>query len=145
MGDEREPAAWQVLPSGSRAVLAVIEEIARQGTARISKRNFVAYGIGPGQIAASVRRLENLSFITVRRGSFGSRPISSVFRLSEGWRSIGEADAKRLARVSRKSRSIRAKKRDAESAARRRRRRHFGNDHLSQRLREGARARPDRS
>jgi hypothetical protein len=66
--------AWTVLPSASRAVLAVIErEIGQQGTAAIAKRDFVAAGIGPGQVVPALKRLSQVGFVEVERGTFGPR------------------------------------------------------------------------
>jgi hypothetical protein len=142
MGDERELPAWRVLLSGSRAVLAVIErEIGQQGAAAISKRKFVARGIGPGQITASVRRLAQLGFVELERGSFGSRPTGNLFRLSERWRELGDDEARKLVRVPRKSRAKQSQTQAEAAAKQPAPRRHYGDDSLARRLREGERAR----
>jgi hypothetical protein len=151
MADEHEPAAWRVLPSGSRAVLALIGEIAGHGEAAIPKRNFVAHGahgIGPGMVRDALIRLSRLRFIEIDRGRFGSRPVANVFRLSEGWRDISEAEAKKLVHIPRKPGTKRLMKKlaqqKAEAAASQPRRRNFADDQMVRRVAESARARPAR-
>jgi hypothetical protein len=102
MGDEGELPAWKHLPSTSRFMLTVIEQAIGQGeSAQFSKYDFRRRGIPLGSWLATVRRLEQLGFVTVERGSARPR-VANRFRLSDRWRELDLIEARRLVRVPRR-------------------------------------------
>jgi hypothetical protein len=148
MADEREVyPSFKILPCTARAILATIDREIGQGTsAAISKGGFAARGFGNGMLRPSLARLEKLGHITIERGSINPR-VPNIYRLSNRWRELSEAEARQLVIVprKRKPRQVRAMKRVAalqqQAEAEQPGRRHFGDDSLVRRLREGERAR----
>jgi hypothetical protein len=107
MADEREAfAAFQVLSSTSRAFLATVEQAIGSGTSvKLSKRDFEARGISRGNSwLVAKTRLVQLGFIIVEAGGpNGCTTTANTYRLADdGWRDIGLAEARQLAKVARR-------------------------------------------
>jgi len=101
MADEREIfPAFHALPCTARAFLAAIHLEIGQGTsAAISKGRFITrHGLGRGMVRANLKRLEQLGFIVIERGSARPR-VANRFQLADSWKELSEPAAKLLVRV----------------------------------------------
>ena len=101
--DRESSPAWHALSKASRRMLIVIEHAIAERGGREAELSYSYFLDAPPELAISrpvirpcVRRLEAVGFIRVR---LGQRRIN-VFALSDDWRAIDKAGAKRrLARA----------------------------------------------
>jgi hypothetical protein len=94
MDRERSPA-YAALPKTARRMLGVIEKAAVGGSAAITFASFMAdHHFGRPSISGGLKALDALGWIDITPGPRSG----NVFRLSNRWRTISEADAKRLVR-----------------------------------------------
>jgi hypothetical protein len=100
MSDRASSAAFLALPKSAKKVLAAIEAAIGNGDcATISYTDFMfTHHVGRPSISAGLKQLIALGLIDVEAG----RRASNVFRLSNRWRAIGEAEAARLSKEARK-------------------------------------------
>jgi hypothetical protein len=96
MTDRSDSPAYLALPQSARGVLAAIEQAIGGGdSASVSYLAFMLdHHMAPQVVSPSLRLLDRLGLIEIETGRRGS----NVFRLSNRWRGIDEAEAKELAR-----------------------------------------------
>ncbi|MCA6110870.1 hypothetical protein [Bradyrhizobium cenepequi] len=96
MADRENSPAYAALPPSARQVLAVIEQAIGGGdSASVSYLAFsLDHRITQKVVSPALPTLVNLGLIEIETGPRGS----NVFRLSDRWRGIDEAEAKELAR-----------------------------------------------
>jgi hypothetical protein len=96
MTDRDNSPAYRMLPRSARRVFAAIERTIGDGSsANVSYVDFMLdHHMAPKVVSPSLKLLDRLGLIEIETGPRGS----NVFRLSNRWRGIDEAEAKELAR-----------------------------------------------
>ncbi|MGX9428265.1 MULTISPECIES: hypothetical protein [Bradyrhizobium] len=96
MTDRSDSPAYLALPQSARGVLAAIEQAIGGGdSASVSYLSFMLdHRIPQKVVPSALQMLVNLGLIEIERGARGS----NVFRLSNRWRGVDEAEARELAR-----------------------------------------------
>jgi hypothetical protein len=96
MADRDDSSAFQMLPKSARRVFAAIERTIGDGSsASVSYVDFMLdHHMAPKVVSPSLKLLDRLGLIEIETGRRGS----NVFRLSNRWRGIDEAEAKELTR-----------------------------------------------
>jgi hypothetical protein len=96
MTDRSDSPAYLALPQSARGVLAAIEQAIGGGdSASVSYLSFMLdHHITQKVVSSALPMLVNLGLIEIETGPRGG----NVFRLSNRWRGIDEAEAKELAR-----------------------------------------------
>ncbi|MDI4237497.1 hypothetical protein OZ411_32290 [Bradyrhizobium sp. Arg237L] len=96
MTDRSDGPAYLALPQSARGVLAAIEQAIGAGeSASVSYLSFMLdHRITQKVVSSALPMLVNLGLIEIETGPRGG----NVFRLSNRWRGIDEAEAKELAR-----------------------------------------------
>jgi hypothetical protein len=95
--DRGESPAFVVLTNASRRVFAAVEKAIGDGSnASVSYVDFrLDYHIGRKSVSPALKQLSALGLLDIQPGP----RLVNVFRLSNGWRTITEAEAVRLSEL----------------------------------------------
>lgn len=92
--DRERSAAWLALSRGTKRVYSIIAAAIGDGEyAAVSYRDLMLYHhVGRQRISPSIKALETLGFVEIRRGV----RLANVFSLSTRWRFIDADEVERL-------------------------------------------------